>query len=145
MAGNNLDACNVFPLTLAAKTMFKGDVPTMKKSIRNIVALSLILSTLAFAIPGQALAYTCEAVYEAAETLIEQAEALVKPDTDSRILAMIEQAKGLADGGIASHRRASEGHTGDVGKFMHGDAVRIGRQAQDLAREALFLLTGNLE
>ena len=142
---NKSDARCVFPLTIAAKTILKGDVPTMKKSIRNKVTLPLILSTLTFAIPGQALAYTCEAVYEEAETLIEQAEALVKPDTDSRILAMIEQAKGLADAGITSHRRASEGHTGDVGKFMHGDAVRIGRQAQDLAREALFLLTGNPE
>jgi len=91
---------------------------------------------------GQAFAWSCEAEYSAAEDLITQAEALVKPDTDSRILALIEEAKGLADGGIINHRKAGERHTGEVGKYKHSDAMRKARWSQQLASQALFLLTG---
>ncbi|MBL4758262.1 MAG: hypothetical protein JKY32_11730 [Rhizobiales bacterium] len=57
---------------------------------------------------------------------------------------MIEKAKELADAGIVSHEHASEGHRGNIGKFMHSDAVRKGRWAQHLAGQALFMLTGNV-
>ena len=87
-------------------------------------------------------AYSCNAEFAKAEALIKEAEGLVKPDTDARILALIEQAKGIANAGIVSHRKAGERHVGATGKFMHGQAVSLGRQAQAVAKEALFLLTG---
>jgi len=107
-------------------------------------ALALTLASLGFVVAGTApaMAYTCEAEFSAANELIAEAESLVKDDTDSRILAMIAEAKGIAAAGITSHRKANERHTGDKGKFMHGDSVRKGRWAQTLANQAIFLLTG---
>ena len=36
----------------------------------------------------------------------------------------------------------SRSHTGEIGKYSHGDAVRQARWAESLATEALFLTTG---
>lgn len=94
--------------------------------------------------PSTACAYSCEGEFAAAEALIAEAEALVKDDSDARIFAMIAEAKGIAQAGIISHRKANERHTGVTGKFMHGDSVRNGKWAQSLAKEALFLLTGKI-
>ncbi len=114
----------------------------MLKTIK--FALTLTLASLGFVAAGTApaLAYSCESEFSAANELIAEAESLVKEDTDSRILAMIAEAKGIAAAGITSHRKASQGHTGGKGKFMHGDSVRMGRWAQTLAKQAIFLLTG---
>lgn len=108
------------------------------------IALVLTVMSLGFASAGTtpAMAYSCGAEFSAANELIAEAEGLVKKDTDSRILAMIAEAKGIAMAGIISHRKANQRHTGDTGKFMHGDAVRKGRWAQTLANQAIFLLTG---
>ena len=113
-------------------------------SKKSNTALVLTLVSLGFVAAGAApaMAYSCEAQFSAANELIAEAESLVKEDTDSRILAMIAEAKGIAAAGITSHRKANERHTGDRGKFMHGDSVRKGRWAQSLADQAIFLLTG---
>lgn len=113
-------------------------------SNKTNAALVLAVAGLAFVTAGTApaLAYSCEAEFAAANDLIAEADAMAKDDTDSRILAMIAEAKGIAAAGITSHRKANERHTGDKGKFMHGDSVRKGRWAQTLANQAIFLLTG---
>ena len=105
------------------------------------IALIGICFTLSATAPVSA--YSCNAEFEAAQELIKEAETLVKSDTDSRILALIEKAKGIANSGIISHSKASEGHVGATGKFMHGQSVSMGRQAQSVANQALFLLTGD--
>ena len=107
------------------------------KSIGIIAATVLLIIT-----TGPAAAYSCKTEFTEAQALIQEAETLVKPDTDSRILALIEKAKGMAKAGIISHEKANERHIGDNGKHMHGQAVSMGRQAQSIAKEALFLLTG---
>lgn len=91
------------------------------------------------------LAYSCEAEFAKAAQLVAEAEALVAENTDARVLAMISEAKGIAETGIISHRKATERHTGDVGKFMHSDAVRKGKWAQTLAKQAIFLMTGEIK
>jgi len=113
-------------------------------SKKTNIAFMLALTSLGFVAAGTtpAMAYSCAAEYEAAEKIIAEAERLVTKDTDSRILAMITEAKGIADAGIISHKKANQGHTGAVGKFMHGDSVRKGRWAQSLATQAVFLLNG---
>jgi len=67
---------------------------------------------------------------------------MVTSKTDSRIKAMLEEARGLAKSGLVSHTAANEKHKGETGKYAHGDSVRKGRWAVALAKEALFLLTG---
>lgn len=113
----------------------------MKKLIQFLISVTMIFGLLVISTTSS-YAYSCKAVYIEAEKLIEKAESLVSKTTDSRIKAMIEEAKGLADSGIISHKAANERHTGNTGKYAHGDAVRKGRQAVALAKEALFLLTG---
>ncbi len=113
----------------------------MLKPVRNTTFVALVTGMVALAVPGQALAWSCQSQYQKAEELIDRAEKLTTVNTDSRILSMLEQARGLADAGIISHERASEGHTGETGKYMHGDAIRKAIWAQDLAKEAYFLLT----
>ncbi len=105
-------------------------------------AKTLAVALLLTAMAGPAAAYSCKTEFNAAQALIEEAEALVKPDTDSRILALIEKAKGISNAGLISHSKANEKHVGANGKHMHGQAVSMGRQAQSIAKEALFLLTG---
>ncbi len=99
---------------------------------------------LAFTLGGisPAMAYSCKTVFQEAQNLIQEAESKVTPETDSRILAMIAEAKGLADSGLVSHAKANERHHGATGKYAHADSVRKGRWAVALAKEALFLLTG---
>ena len=113
-------------------------------SPRQFVKLITLLAGfgLFIAFTGPVHAYSCNAEFAKAEALIKEAEGLLKPDTDSRILALIEQARGVAMAGIISHRKASERHIGATGKYAHGQAVSKGRQAQSIAKEALFLLTG---
>lgn len=89
-----------------------------------------------------ASAYSCKAVFFEANTLIKKAEKLVTPKTDSRIISIIEEAKGLAKSGLVSHDKANQNHHGKVGKFAHSDSVRRGKWAVSLAKQALFLLTG---
>lgn len=89
-----------------------------------------------------ALAYSCQATFQEAQSLISEAESKMTPQTDSRIRALITKAKGLADAGLISHTEASERHHGPTGKYAHGDSVRMGRESAALAKEALFLLTG---
>ncbi|NQV84937.1 MAG: hypothetical protein HQ494_14090 [Rhodospirillales bacterium] len=110
---------------------------------KNLI-LALALAGFGFAAVGttSAMAYSCGAEYEAAEKLISEAKSMVKADTDSRILAMITEAEGIADAGIISHKKANQPHTGDNGKFMHGDSVRKGRWARSLANQAIFLMNG---
>jgi len=111
---------------------------------RKNLVLALALAGFGSAAVGTtpAMAYSCGAEFKNAQELISEAESLVKKDTDSRILAMIAEAKGIAAAGIVSHKKANQPHTGDNGKFMHGDSVRKGRWAQSLANQAIFLLTG---
>ncbi len=116
----------------------------MKKSAQAIASMAILAGGFAVLTPSQVMAYSCMSQFEHAKQLIEDAEKLVDENTDSRILAMIAEAKGIAQAGIISHQAASEGHTGEVGKFMHSDAVRKGKWAQDLARQATFLLTGEI-
>lgn len=114
----------------------------MKKLSRLLISLPILFGLAMISIPASSYAYSCKSVYIEAENLIKKAESLVTNKTDSRIKSMIEEAKGLADAGFISHKEANERHTGETGKYAHGDAVRKGRQAVDLAKEALFLLTG---
>lgn len=113
----------------------------MKTFVKTLVigsgALALTLGLMA-----PASAYTCNAVFGEAEKLISEAESKVKPDTDSRIKAMIAEAKGLLEAGRISHGQAAEKHVGPSGKYAHGDAVRKARWAADLAKEAIFLASG---
>jgi hypothetical protein len=116
----------------------------MFKSIFNTIAFTLSVIGMTAAATTLAFAYSCESEFAEASQIVAEAEALVKEDTDSRILAMIAEAKGIAEAGIISHRKANEGHTGETGKFMHGDAVRMGKWAQTLAKQAIFSLTGEI-
>jgi hypothetical protein len=118
-----------------------NEVPIMfnrplKKYTSVLVALGSLAGT------ASAWAYSCESEFAKAESLIKEAENGLKPDTDARIKAMLAEAKGTLDAAKISHRQASEKHTGDIGKYMHGDAVRKGRWAQSLASEVIFLATG---
>lgn len=107
-----------------------------------LTGATLALAVFFISAAGPASAYSCNAEFKKAQALIKEAQGLVKPDTDSRILALIERAKGMANAGSVSHKKANERHVGANGKHMHGQAVSMGRQAQAIAREALFLLSG---
>ena len=106
-----------------------------KRIILAVCLFGLVLSS-------DLMAYSCKVVFDEAQTLISEAELLVDQQTDSRIKALIAEAKGMAQAGIVSHTDANERHTGPTGKYAHGDSVRKGRQAVSLAKEALFLLDG---
>jgi hypothetical protein len=113
-------------------------------SLRLSAAVVLLATGSALLLPLPALAYSCMAEFSQAQNLVDKAQALVAPGTDSRVLAMIAEARGIAEAGMISHKEASEGHTGEVGKYMHSDAVRKGKWAQDLAKEAIFLINGEI-
>lgn len=113
----------------------------MSKSIIRILSAPFLALALLTTSIGTAQAYSCQAIFQEAKQLISQAESKVTDKTDSRIKAMIAEAKGLAESGIVSHTAANERHVGDIGKYAHGDSVRKGRWAVALAKEALFLLT----
>lgn len=116
----------------------------MSKSIQSAAALALLGFGLIVTASSQAMAYSCMAQFKRANELIKQAERLVTKDTDSRILAVIAQAKGVAQAGLISHKAASERHTGKTGKYVHSDSVRMGKSAQALAKQAIFLLSGEV-
>lgn len=108
----------------------------IKRTIGTVLVAGLLGGT------ETALAYSCEAEFAKADALIEEAEGNIKPDADTRIKAMLAEAKGTLEAAKISHRQATEKHTGATGKYLHGDAVRKGRWAQALASEAIFLITG---
>lgn len=114
----------------------------MTKPARSSLYATVVTLAMVLAGASTAMAYSCQAVFQEAQTLIKEAESLVTDKTDSRIKAMIAEAKGLAEGGLVSHTAANERHHGSAGKYAHGDSVRKGRWAVALAKEALFLLTG---
>ena len=89
-----------------------------------------------------AWAYMCEGMFAVAEQRIKEAESKLQPDSDVRIKQKIAEAKGLLESAKIGHRQATERHTGAIGKFSHGDAVRQARWSESLATEAIFLTTG---
>jgi hypothetical protein len=89
-----------------------------------------------------ATAYMCEAMFSAAEERIKEAEGKIQPDTDVRVKQKLAEAKGLLESAKIGHRQAGERHTGPIGKYSHGDAVRQARWAESLATEVIFLATG---
>jgi hypothetical protein len=99
-------------------------------------AITLVLG------PGVATAYMCEGLFATAEQRIKEAEATVTAETDVRIKQKLAEAKGLLESAKIGHRQATERHTGAVGKFSHGDAVRQARWSEALATEVIFLSTG---
>jgi hypothetical protein len=92
--------------------------------------------------PGVAAAYMCEGLFATAEARIKEAEAAVTAETDVRIKQKLAEAKGLLEAAKIGHRQATERHTGAVGKYSHGDAVRQARWSEALATEVIFLSTG---
>jgi hypothetical protein len=104
---------------------------------RLILALGLTL-----ALAGGADAYMCESLFAVADQRIKDAESKLTPDTDVRIKQKLAEAKGLLESAKIGHRQATERHTGVVGKYSHGDAVRQARWAESLASEVIFLTTG---
>lgn len=112
----------------------------MQNKLVNIFSTMALSIAVSLATTSTAQAYSCNAVFKEADKLIKQAKAKVTKKTDSRIMAMIEEARGLANAGLVSHKQANERHHGPTGKYAHGDSVRKGRWAVALAKEALFLL-----
>ncbi len=94
----------------------------MLKSIKTTAVTALLASSFAIIAPSQASAWSCQAQFEEAQSLIADPEKLVNEITDARILALLAQAKDLSHSGIISHNHASEGHTGETGKHMHSNA-----------------------
>jgi hypothetical protein len=91
---------------------------------------------------GGAEAYMCEGLFATAEQRIKEAEGAIDGETDVRIKQKLAEAKGLLESAKIGHRQATERHTGAVGKYSHGDAVRQARWAESLATEVIFLSTG---
>ena len=107
------------------------------------MALRLILAlVVALFLAGHAEAYMCEGLFAVADERIKEAESKLTPDTDVRIKQKLAEAKGLLESAKIGHRQATERHTGVVGKYSHGDAVRQARWAETLATEVIFLTTG---
>ena len=107
--------------------------------LKLVGALVAALSVLG---PGVAAAYMCESLFTAAEQRIKEAEATVTETTDVRIKQKLAEAKGILEAAKIGHRQATERHTGAVGKYSHGDAVRQARWSEALATEVIFLSTG---
>jgi hypothetical protein len=91
---------------------------------------------------GSVEAYMCEGLFAAADQRIKEAESKLTPDSDVRIKQKLAEAKGLLESAKIGHRQATERHTGAVGKYSHGDAVRQARWAESLAIEVIFLQSG---
>jgi hypothetical protein len=108
----------------------------MRKIAGAFVAAACLLGA------GEAQAYMCEGLFATAEQRIKEAEGTITKETDVRIKQKLAEAKGLLDAAKIGHREATERHTGVVGKFSHGDAVRQARWAESLATEVIFLSTG---
>ena len=105
-------------------------------------ASAAVVVVIGLAGASPAAAYMCEGMFAVAEERIKEAEAKVQPGTDVRIKQKIAEAKGLLESAKIGHRQATERHTGEIGKYSHGDAVRQARWAESLATEAFFLATG---
>jgi hypothetical protein len=108
----------------------------MKRIAAVLVGAACVLGA------GAAEAYMCEGLFAIAEQRIKEAEATFTPDTDVRVKQKLAEAKGLLESAKIGHRQATERHTGVVGKYSHGDAVRQARWAESLASEVIFLSTG---
>jgi hypothetical protein len=108
----------------------------MKIIVATLLAAGWALGT------ASAEAYMCEGLFAAAEERIKEAEGAITADTDVRIKQKLAEAKGLLESAKIGHRQATERHTGAVGKYSHGDAVRQARWAESLATEVIFLSTG---
>jgi hypothetical protein len=91
---------------------------------------------------GAAEAYMCEGLFGTAEQRIKEAEGTITGETDVRIKQKLAEAKGLLESAKIGHHQATERHTGPVGRYSHGDAVRQARWAEALATEVIFLSTG---
>jgi hypothetical protein len=112
-----------------------------KPTVKHLAVTGALVLGLGASLP--AAAYMCKGVFNEAEKNISEAESKVTPKSDSRIKAMIAEAKGLLESGRIAHDQAAERHVGEAGKYAHGDAVRKARWAADLAKEAIFLATGD--
>jgi hypothetical protein len=108
----------------------------MKRIAAALVGAACVLGA------GAAEAYMCEGLFAIAEQRIKEAEDTFTPDTDVRVKQKLAEAKGLLESAKIGHRQATERHTGVVGKYSHGDAVRQARWAESLATEVIFLNTG---
>ena len=108
----------------------------MKGIAMALVAAACVLG----ATPANA--YMCEGLFATAEQRIKEAEGSITGDTDVRIKQKLAEAKGLLESAKIGHRQTTERHTGVVGKYSHGDAVRQARWAEALATEVIFLSTG---
>jgi hypothetical protein len=87
-------------------------------------------------------AYQCEGLFKIADERIKEAEGKITPGTDVRIKQKLAEAKGVLEAAKIGHRQATERHTGAIGKYSHGDAVRQARWAESMASEVIFLATG---
>ncbi len=87
----------------------------MKNNILSKFAILLATGVLAVGFSVNAQAYSCNKIFKEADGLITKAEVMVTDKTDSRIKAMIAEAKGLANAGLISHKAASQKHVGDIG------------------------------
>jgi hypothetical protein len=105
----------------------------------RILVLTLVVIVM---VAGSVEAYMCEGLFAAADQRIKEAESKLTPDSDVRIKHKLAEAKGLLESAKIGHRQATERHTGAVGKYSHGDAVRQARWAESLAIEVIFLQSG---
>ncbi len=108
----------------------------MRNIVGALVAAVCVLGA------GVADAYMCEGLFATAEERIKEAEGTITKETDVRVKQKLAEAKGLLEAAKIGHRQASERHTGAIGKYSHGDAVRQARWAESLATEVIFLSTG---
>ena len=108
--------------------------------MHRIAGMLVLAACVLTAQVGQA--YMCESLFTAADERIKEAEGVVTKETDVRIKQKLAEAKGLLESAKIGHRQTTERHTGTVGKFSHGDAVRQARWAEALATEVIFLTTG---
>jgi hypothetical protein len=91
---------------------------------------------------GTAEAYMCEGLFAIADERIKEAEGTITKETDVRVKQKLAEARGILESAKIGHRQATERHTGAVGRYSHGDAVRQARWAESLANEVIFLSTG---
>jgi len=106
----------------------------------KVVAATAVMVWIAVA--GTAQAYMCETLFATADQRLKEAEDTITAETDVRIKQKLAEAKGLLESAKIGHRQATERHTGAIGKYSHGDAVRQARWAETLATEVIFLSTG---
>ena len=78
----------------------------MKKVTVRIFSATVLAGVMTIAGMSSAMAYSCKVIFSEAQGLIKEAETLVTSKTDSRIKALIAEAKGLsqAGGGLCRSR-----------------------------------------